>query len=515
MIAGGGGDATRVLTAATNSEGSPFMYVMDPREQLRIMDDIEDSGEELLAIYHSHTRSAAYPSRTDVELAFFPDTLYLIVSIADRDAPEIRAFRISRGAPEGEQIAEEPVEIIDARPRRAGPGVAPSARGLRAGSASAAPSRRSDGLPPGPVPRRLRRGSRLGGVRRLGSAGASSSPVTASAVASAWRAPPSCGCAAWARGRSSSRRSRRARPSCRAAWAPASSRRRAASALGGLLGLAPAAGRRRPRRRPRLARRHRSAAVVRRRGSASPRPAPRLAPRPPPRRRRAAPHPPPGRRRLLGRLVDGGLRRGGRVGHRRRRALDGDGLASAVSATAPATTVLARGHLRRPSRGDLRGDLGDRLRDRRGRGLLDRLQVGDGRLGLGDGRAAAPAARAARGRLARSPTSLASARLGHVLADLRRGAHHDHVLVRDRLVERRQRAQVEVGRRLDDDLEDLGPLDDLAPRPPRPRVRAARSGGRPGAGAGGPRRRRRRARRRRPATAAGGAARGRRASSTR
>jgi proteasome lid subunit RPN8/RPN11 len=110
MIAGVGDDATRVLQAS-NSEGSPFMYVMDPREQLRIMDDIEDAGEDLLAIYHSHTRSAAYPSRTDVELAFFPDTLYLIVSIADREAPEIRAFRISRGAPDGEQIAEEPVEI--------------------------------------------------------------------------------------------------------------------------------------------------------------------------------------------------------------------------------------------------------------------------------------------------------------------------------------------------------------------------------------------------------------------
>ena len=56
-------------------------------------------------------RSAAYPSRTDVELAFFPDTLYLIVSIADRDAPDIRAFRLSRGAPEGEQIHEEEVLI--------------------------------------------------------------------------------------------------------------------------------------------------------------------------------------------------------------------------------------------------------------------------------------------------------------------------------------------------------------------------------------------------------------------
>lgn len=110
MIAGRGGTATRVLRAS-NSEGSPFMYVMEPREQLRIMDAIDDAGDDLLAIYHSHTRSAAYPSRTDVELAFYPDTLYLIVSIADRDAPEIRAFRLTKGAPEGEQIAEEPVEI--------------------------------------------------------------------------------------------------------------------------------------------------------------------------------------------------------------------------------------------------------------------------------------------------------------------------------------------------------------------------------------------------------------------
>jgi [CysO sulfur-carrier protein]-S-L-cysteine hydrolase len=111
MIAGSGGMATAIHRAA-NSEGSPFMYVMEPREQLRIMDAIDDAGEDLLAIYHSHTRSTAYPSRTDVELAFFPSTLYLIVSIADRDNPEIRAFRLSRGAPDGEQIAEEPVEIV-------------------------------------------------------------------------------------------------------------------------------------------------------------------------------------------------------------------------------------------------------------------------------------------------------------------------------------------------------------------------------------------------------------------
>lgn len=110
MIAGENGRAVRSYRAR-NSEASPFMYVMDPREQLRIMDEIDEGGWDLLAIYHSHTRSAAYPSRTDVELAFFPDALYLIVSLAEPERPEIRAFRIRRDAPDGEQISEEPVEV--------------------------------------------------------------------------------------------------------------------------------------------------------------------------------------------------------------------------------------------------------------------------------------------------------------------------------------------------------------------------------------------------------------------
>ena len=102
--------ATRVLPT-TNAEGTPFMYVMDPREQMELMDAIDEAGEDLVAIYHSHTRSAAYPSKTDVELAFFDQPLYVIVSLQDADSPVIRAFRLARSAPEGEQITEEPVEI--------------------------------------------------------------------------------------------------------------------------------------------------------------------------------------------------------------------------------------------------------------------------------------------------------------------------------------------------------------------------------------------------------------------
>jgi proteasome lid subunit RPN8/RPN11 len=111
MIGGRDGRGTSVHRAA-NTEASPFMYVMDPREQLRIMDAIDDSGEDLLAIYHSHTRSAAYPSRTDVELAFFGRTLYVIVSLADPSAPEIRAFHLRRDQPLPAAITEEPVEIL-------------------------------------------------------------------------------------------------------------------------------------------------------------------------------------------------------------------------------------------------------------------------------------------------------------------------------------------------------------------------------------------------------------------
>ena len=110
LVAGRDGVATRVLPAI-NTEGTPFMYVMDPREQMDLMDQIEDSGEDLLAIYHSHTRSAAYPSTTDVELAFFAEPLYVIVSLQNENTPVISAFHLERSAAEGEQITEEPVDI--------------------------------------------------------------------------------------------------------------------------------------------------------------------------------------------------------------------------------------------------------------------------------------------------------------------------------------------------------------------------------------------------------------------
>jgi proteasome lid subunit RPN8/RPN11 len=96
LIAARDGQAVQ-LYRATNAEASPVRYGLDPREQYEIMTEIEERGWELGAIYHSHTKSAAYPSQTDVNLAFYPEALYLIVSLENSDAPDVRAFRIADG----------------------------------------------------------------------------------------------------------------------------------------------------------------------------------------------------------------------------------------------------------------------------------------------------------------------------------------------------------------------------------------------------------------------------------
>jgi [CysO sulfur-carrier protein]-S-L-cysteine hydrolase len=92
MIASRDGRAVSVHRA-TNAAASPLRYEIDGLEQLRIQTEIEDAGLDLGAIYHSHTRSAPYPSQTDINLAFYPDSLYVIVGLAG-DEPDVRAFTI-------------------------------------------------------------------------------------------------------------------------------------------------------------------------------------------------------------------------------------------------------------------------------------------------------------------------------------------------------------------------------------------------------------------------------------
>ena len=84
--------ATEVVRVE-NSAASPLRYEMDPQGQFNALKAIEDGGGELLGIYHSHTKSAAYPSQTDVNQAVaWPEQVYVIVSLADEDAPDVKAY---------------------------------------------------------------------------------------------------------------------------------------------------------------------------------------------------------------------------------------------------------------------------------------------------------------------------------------------------------------------------------------------------------------------------------------
>jgi proteasome lid subunit RPN8/RPN11 len=92
LIGGRDGEAT-ILHRVENAAASPLRYEMEPKAQYDAYTAIEGEGLELLAIYHSHTKSAAYPSQTDVNQAVaWPDQVYLIVSLADAEAPDVKGY---------------------------------------------------------------------------------------------------------------------------------------------------------------------------------------------------------------------------------------------------------------------------------------------------------------------------------------------------------------------------------------------------------------------------------------
>jgi proteasome lid subunit RPN8/RPN11 len=96
LIGGLGGEA-KTLYRARNAEASPLRYNLDPQDQFRIMTEMEERGEDLAAIYHSHTKSPAYPSQTDINLAAYPDTLYVIASLAEGEEQPLRGYTITDG----------------------------------------------------------------------------------------------------------------------------------------------------------------------------------------------------------------------------------------------------------------------------------------------------------------------------------------------------------------------------------------------------------------------------------
>src|SRR5436309_6560446 len=105
MVASEDGRAVEVYPAV-NAAASPLRYEIEPSDQYRIEMAIEDAGRDLGAIYHSHTRSEPYPSQTDVNLAFHPQSLYVIVGLAG-DEPDVRAYRIVEGRVDDAELEVE------------------------------------------------------------------------------------------------------------------------------------------------------------------------------------------------------------------------------------------------------------------------------------------------------------------------------------------------------------------------------------------------------------------------
>ncbi len=105
VIASRDGEAVAVHRA-TNAAASPLRYEIDAKELFTLHEAIDAAGLDLGAIYHSHTRSAPEPSQTDINLAFYPDSLYVIIGLAG-DEPEVRAYRIVDG-----RVDEAALEVV-------------------------------------------------------------------------------------------------------------------------------------------------------------------------------------------------------------------------------------------------------------------------------------------------------------------------------------------------------------------------------------------------------------------
>jgi [CysO sulfur-carrier protein]-S-L-cysteine hydrolase len=109
VIAGpAGNDHPDRFIPMMNAERSPTFYRFDSMEQFQVWKEMDDRDEEPVVIYHSHTATEAYPSRTDVSYASEPNAHYVLVSTRDPDTIDFRSYRIVDAV-----VTEEPVEITD------------------------------------------------------------------------------------------------------------------------------------------------------------------------------------------------------------------------------------------------------------------------------------------------------------------------------------------------------------------------------------------------------------------
>ncbi|MGW4353687.1 Mov34/MPN/PAD-1 family protein [Nocardia sp. NPDC004582] len=106
-----GSDRPERFVPMINAARSPTFYEFDSDEHLRLWRELDAADEEPVVIYHSHTATEAYPSRTDVSFASEPNAHYVLVSTRDPHEHELRSYRILDGV-----VTEEPVEIVAAYP---------------------------------------------------------------------------------------------------------------------------------------------------------------------------------------------------------------------------------------------------------------------------------------------------------------------------------------------------------------------------------------------------------------
>jgi [CysO sulfur-carrier protein]-S-L-cysteine hydrolase len=107
VVAGRDGVATRMFEME-NADRSPTGFTFDSAEWLRVYRDLDDADEQLLVVYHSHTATEAYPSRTDVRWSVnTPDTSWVLVSTREPDTAEVRSYRIADGV-----ITEEELVVM-------------------------------------------------------------------------------------------------------------------------------------------------------------------------------------------------------------------------------------------------------------------------------------------------------------------------------------------------------------------------------------------------------------------
>jgi proteasome lid subunit RPN8/RPN11 len=109
VIAGpAGSDRPERFIPMTNAARSPTFYEFDSTEQFQVWQEMDDNDEEPVVLYHSHTATEAYPSRTDVSYASEPGAHYVLVSTRDEHETEFRSYRIIDG-----QVTEEPVTVVE------------------------------------------------------------------------------------------------------------------------------------------------------------------------------------------------------------------------------------------------------------------------------------------------------------------------------------------------------------------------------------------------------------------